>query len=266
MRRLMDWHRFLAYSAALFLLGWMLSGLVHPVLSRMGPELKMHPQWLESPDALVQARLALPPEIAQVSAQVSLLTEFNDEYQRFQKILPVHRVQFADPLNTVVMIDPSTGKILSGTDEQKLTWTRWFKHLHTLDFLPSGLALGLKTAFAAASVVLLGLGGTLLWQRRSRGLPNSGSVSRRWHRRLGLLVLIPFLCFSLSGLAHLWREELPRPLQAAEKWTFNTLHKWRFMDPAGRDLRDLTQGAVVLSMVVVLALGLNNAAGRRPKV
>jgi hypothetical protein len=227
----------------------------------MGPALKPVTQWLEHPDPIHQARLALiSPGIAQLPASVTQLNQFNDEYQAFQKVLPVWRVVFEDEKHTRVMIDVNTGKVMSGTDESKLQLTRIFKFLHTWDvnaftavtnkasnssaqskpLVQNFLIVG-KTLMAAGLTILATVGVYLLILRRKQGLPQGNNTNRIWHRRLGALLAIPLLCFAISGLLHLHRHSLPEAIKPVEKWTFNVLHKWRFADGLGRDARDMMQ-------------------------
>jgi hypothetical protein len=272
MARWIRWHRRIAYAVTVFLIIWILSGWIHPILSRMGPTLKPVTQWLEHPDPIHQARLALiSKEIALSPASVTQLNQFNDEYQAFQKVLPVWRVVFEDEKRTRVMIDANTGKVMSGTDEEKLQLTRIFKFLHTWDvnaftattdkasnpstqnnqnvtnFLIAG-----KTVMAAGLTILASLGVLLLILRRKLHLPPGNNTKRIWHRRLGAILAIPLLCFAISGLLHLHRQTLPDNIKPVEKWTFNVLHKWRFADGLGRDVRDILQFSTTAAFLALM--------------
>lgn len=54
-----------------------------------------------------------------------------------------------------------------------------------------------------------------------------------------------------------------RAPQRVEGWTFAYLHKWTFLDPLGKDLRDALAGLMALLIVVTVLLGLRLVWRRR---
>ncbi len=264
MKHLIRWHRGLALGVACVCMLWMLSGLLHPILSRMGPDLTPVDHWVDSTEPAVQASLALIDDrIAQYPVAVTRVNAFSDEYQAFQKVLPVWRVAFEDPAHTRVMVAVNSGRVMSATNENKLTATALFKALHTWSVpilggaeIPQTMTTTLKTIAIVAVDLSLMAGLGLLIMRRYKGLPSGRNRLRMWHRRLGLVVITPFLAFSLSGTLHLYKNELPTHLRPTEQWVFNTLHKWRFADSLGKTTRDLLQASAVLACGAVVLIGL----------
>ncbi|MGC5198930.1 hypothetical protein, partial [Aphanothece microscopica] len=53
------------------------------------------------------------------------------------------------------------------------------------------------------------------------------------------------------------------PLARMEDWTFDTLHKWHFLDPLGRRNRDYGTMAATLLILATAGFGLALAARRR---
>jgi hypothetical protein len=250
-------HRGLLWLAALALFGWVLSGLLHPLMGLLGPRpLSFGAPALElRADALTAglgsvlpqlddariARVVAGPDgpVWQLSADSRqprrylqldgspaalddaayarwlgefytglhalrgppvLMTEFDDDYPWVNRLLPVWRLDYDTPQQHSAYLHTETGSLTSYVDARKRVLQNTFRQVHTLAFLDQlpPLQLALICALMLALLVVACTGLLLALQRWGR----SGTPTRRWHRRLGLVALLPVLVMAASGLLH----------------------------------------------------------------
>jgi hypothetical protein len=118
------------------------------------------------------------------------------------RLLPVYRITFDTPDRRTVFVHTELNALANLTNDWKTTLQTLFGVLHTWNFLDdaeplrvAAMLLLLTSLFAMAVVgaVLL-----LTLKRRSHA-----SSSRRWHRRLAMVLWLPFLAFTATGSYHL---------------------------------------------------------------
>lgn len=285
---LRQYHRWLGLFAALPVLLWGLSGLSHPIMSR----LQVQPAETMAPSALVSgfshaqlhsalplatvlqsqgiaavrdARLlkvgsrllwqvtlpgqaerryfearsgqavagydrALAVQLARhfVGAEhgavrrVQLLTDFTDDYPAVNRLLPVYRVDFAGAAGLRAYVETSPLRLATINDDTKALFITLFRTLHSWAFIPSeGLRDAVMSGFLLAGLAAA-IGGVWLYGLGRRRTDTARAVPplRRWHRRLGLALVLVTMAFCLSALLHLWlinKASAARPLNAGYK-------------------------------------------------
>lgn len=96
----------------------------------------------------------------EVVERTGFLTSFNNEYLNIFRILPVHRFDLEDELNTRVYVSTVTGSVARHTDDVRQFEARIFTNFHKLGFIPNkdlrDLVLTVLT-MATCVVALLGV-------------------------------------------------------------------------------------------------------------
>lgn len=138
-------------------------------------------------------------------ANVSLLSEFSDEYPWVNRLLPVYRVEFNDAKRHVAFVYTETSALAGLTNNDKTRLQSLFRALHTWNWLDSlGPVRVLIIGLLMISLLLMSLSGLVfLLTRPWRAMP----ASRRWHKGLGYVVSIPLCMWSFSGFYHLLQSE-----------------------------------------------------------
>lgn len=269
-------HRLCLWLAALSLLVWVGSGLLHPLMGVLGPRPQafMPPPLAIDGAALAQGLPALLPQLegaglarvvpsaagplwqitapqtlqrrylqldgspasltdagqaqwlgehytgrSALAAPPRLITEFDADYPAVNRLLPVWRLEYSGPEQQVAYVHTETGVLTGYVDPRKRAMQTAFRQLHTLAFLDAlPLAQRVLSGLAMLSVLVMAVTGLLLARQRGGAQP-----VRRWHRRLGWIVLLPVLLMAGSGLLHAWfapalrasELRLPPPLQTA---------------------------------------------------
>lgn len=150
--------------------------------------------------AIWLARHYLGAEPTSEVTEVNLVTEFNPRYPSVNRLLPVWQVHFAGDLHAFVHTE--TGSLASVGDSRKQRLQQVFQWLHTHSYLAKWPWLQFIWSFALIStLVVFALAGTVLifaMPKRKHITPGS----RRWHRRAALVLYVPLLALSTSGLYH----------------------------------------------------------------
>lgn len=378
---LRQYHRWLGLFAALPVLLWGLSGLSHPIMSRLQvqPAETMAPSALVSGFSHAQLHSALPlatvlqsqgiaavrdarllklgsrllwqvtlPGQAErryfearsgqavagydrvlavqlarhfVGAEhgavrrVQLLTDFTDDYPAVNRLLPVYRVDFAGEEGLRAYVETSPLRLATINDDTKALLITLFRTLHSWAFIPSeGLRDAVMSGFLLAGLAAA-IGGVWLYGlgRRRTDTARALPPLRRWHRRLGLTLVLAeqvqvralagrysgLPASAIVGLSPVQQfggeygfinKRLPvvkvdyatpdhlsvyvepatgviaavvRDRDRIEGYSFANLHKWHFLDFAGKDARDLASGAAALGVVLTTGLGLGLYVRRR---
>lgn len=137
---------------------------------------------------------------------VEPVQQFTARYKFINRLLPVYRVLFdrADGMAVYVHTQSSRLGTLNDHHRRRFMWV--FSQLHNWDFVQGypRLRLGLMLFWLLAGgfVALSGLCLYGVWWRHWRGSKLAASASRRWHRRIGLLVSLSSLAFVFSGGYH----------------------------------------------------------------
>lgn len=133
-------------------------------------------------------------------------TQFDGDYPRNNQYLPVYKIDLEREGGLRAYIDPHTSTLAALMDDHKALMSQIFTGIHKWGWLPHGPITTWLASIALAMIALLALAGAvlyaLLWKKL--GLQKHPSVSRTWHRRLGLITLSSTLVFCVSGIWHLW--------------------------------------------------------------
>ena len=162
----------------------------------------------------------------------SLLTDYTQEYREINRLLPVHKLRFADRRLTDVYIETTSSRYgtINDSSRRRLLW--YFTTFHNwqfLDFMGAGQP-GLMMALAAI-VFMASLSGLLVygfyWKRFKKLNAQKKAVGwRKYHRQLGLAVAIVTLSFAFSGAYHALTKFKPdnrNDFRASAVYTTDTL-------------------------------------------
>lgn len=153
--------------------------------------------------AIVLARHYSGEQTGQVR-DAKLIERFDRDYPWINRLLPVWAVAFADDTGTVVYVDTGGDRLGTISGSSKRYWQGLFQTLHTLSFIEvpylRPAAVGLMAGLFFATAVF---GAALLLKRG--GLQRS----RRFHRRLATVAVLPALLFPATGLFKLATDQLP---------------------------------------------------------
>jgi uncharacterized iron-regulated membrane protein len=276
------WHRWLGIFACVGVLMWGLSGLSHPIMSRLQPK----PAAFMAPQATFDLADALTPKTILAQHQINafshlslsrvadhtylrvataqnmparyfdiktgeelehgdeinakalaahftgigadqianaqLVSQFDTDYHPVNRLLPVWRVSFKQDGNLRAFIDTEQTRLATLVDDTRYWLTQFFQFGHNWSFLSKVPALQLVIAASILSIILLSaLSGLYLYVKQSATAKArlAKLSTRRWHRRLGLVVALTTLVFASSGLFHLvmsyQQEKSVRHLQPA---------------------------------------------------
>ncbi len=158
--------------------------------------------------------------LAQIAvAQVTRLDQFSAEYPPINRLLPVWRVEFADPQATTAFVDIRRDRLGAISDDRRRSLMGLFQTLHVWSFVPPDHWLRSVTFIGLMLVSsFIGLSGLYLYallpfrqRKQPQRLP--------WlHRLSGLIISIPLLMFTLSGLVRTLEKQWPdiRGVQLAQ--------------------------------------------------
>lgn len=136
---------------------------------------------------------------------VQLLTVFTDDYPAVNRLLPVYRVDFTGDDGLRGYVETAPMRLATINDDRKAIFQALFRNLHSWAFIENeGLRDGVMSGFLLAG--LAAAGGGISWYvlGRRRGARNVESGWRRWHRRLGMALVVVTAAFTVSALLHLW--------------------------------------------------------------
>lgn len=157
---------------------------------------------------------------------IELKTEFDTSYPAVNRLLPVYKINFDTEDNLSVYIHTETQALAGIENDWKRSLRFIFQTFHSFNWLddyePIRLLLIsiLVSALLAMSVTGLFF---LIKLKRKKGILD---IRRRWHRRLGWLVVVPLFMFSLSGVYHLWQSSLATPVSGMQLTQAIKLKDW----------------------------------------
>ncbi|WP_027858937.1 PepSY-associated TM helix domain-containing protein [Marinobacterium jannaschii] len=151
--------------------------------------------------------------------KVTRLDQFSAEYPPINRLLPVWRVEFADPRVTTAFVDIRQDRLGAISDDRRRSLMGLFQTLHVWSFVPPDHWLRSATFIGLMLMSsFIGLSGLYLYTLlpfRQRKQPQH----LHWlHRLSGLIISIPLLMFTLSGLVRTLEKQLPdiRGIQLAQ--------------------------------------------------
>jgi uncharacterized iron-regulated membrane protein len=105
--------------------------------------------------------------------KTAYLTEFDGEYINIFRVLPVHRFDAGDPLQTRVYVSTATGSVTRHTDRQRQFEANVFTNFHKLGFIPNRDVRDIVLAAMTGGIALAAGAGILLFflTRPRKGTP-----------------------------------------------------------------------------------------------
>jgi hypothetical protein len=182
-------------------------------------------------------------------AKVSLISEFSDHYPKVNRLLPVYHIQYdtADHLNVFIHTDTQALAGISNDWKKSLRWI--FQTFHSFNWLNEYEPLRLLViSVLITTLIAMSITGILFLLKLKR-TTTIVQTSRRWHRRLGWFITVPFLCFCISGFYHLWQSTLIKAdvgMQLTQNLDFN---KWSSATTYNDSLRSMQINQVSLLQV-----------------
>ncbi len=144
--------------------------------------------------------------------KIEFIDAFSMSYPSVNRLLPVYKVSFDTSDNLNAFIYTETNALGALSNDWKLSLKAVFQVFHTWAWLDDYPLLRIFVIslllLSLLSMLLSGLVMLVLVKRKK-----SKSKRQLWHRRLGWIVLIPFLGFLFSGIYHLYQHEYGRDAQ-----------------------------------------------------
>lgn len=138
---------------------------------------------------------------------VTLQTSFDTQYPWVNRLLPAYKIRLDTPDNLTVFVHTETNALASMTNDWKSALQAVFQTLHTGSWLNDIEEIrvvaysGILLVFVTMSIS----GASLLLFMRTRKITQK---SRRIHRILAYVVVVPFLALCISGIYHLIKSSL----------------------------------------------------------
>lgn len=133
---------------------------------------------------------------------VNLQAEFDLDYPKINRLLPVYKIEFEDEGGLHVYVDPSSDRLGGLSNTLKLTGLRLFQWVHTLSFLDPVEAVRVLALFFAV-LTILAISGLGIGLRMTSKLRVKGQKRRVLHGVAAYILWLPVLMMTLSGLFHL---------------------------------------------------------------
>ncbi len=140
----------------------------------------------------------------------TLIDAFDEDYHPVNRLLPVWRVTFQSHGHLRAYIDTEQTRLSTLVDDTRHRLTKLFEFGHNWSFLSClpKLQFGLSASMLGLIMLSALSGLTLYFKQASTAKARlSRWASRRWHRRLGLVVSLTTLVFASSGFFHLYMSD-----------------------------------------------------------
>lgn len=134
---------------------------------------------------------------------IEFVTQFRSDYPSVNRLLPVYKINYATDDNLSIFVHTETQALAGITNDWKNTLRFLFQTFHSFTWLNDFEAIRVLLISTMVGICLvMSITGSVLLLRIRRSQP-AKQMTRRWHRRIAWVVIIPFFLFSLSGLYHL---------------------------------------------------------------
>lgn len=262
-KKAFKWHRWLSAIATVPLMMWAASAVLHQANAWFRPEFRKAAYEIAPNISETQHAVALVKYLYQQNSivqSIKKIESFSHHYSEKNKVLPVFEVSMKSPDNTILYVDLSRGRIVTGSNEISRSIHKWFGHLHKWDFLESWPTsrVALIILFSLITLIAgwLGLYLYFLLPWLSRRTPLTiAQKEKLWHRRIGVAVSLFMILFALTGLMHAVSDLYPAFGQS-EKPFFDQLHMYRFTDGLGKQFRFWWLLVLASSFVLLIFSGL----------
>lgn len=135
-------------------------------------------------------------------------TKFDNSYPWVNRLLPVYRITFNTEDNRTLFIHTELGALGNITNNWKTSLQTIFQTLHTWNWLNDYeyLRTGIMTLLLLALLSMAIAGLSMIFLMKSRTIKEG---RRRWHRYTAIIIWVPLLMLSVSGLYHLLYQAFP---------------------------------------------------------
>lgn len=141
--------------------------------------------------------------------EIKYLTEFSDNYNWTNRLLPAYEIKFDRPDKMTAYIETSGARLATMNNSRKVFIQSIFVNLHNLEILNLSQPFGIAVKMIFMSIVFFtALSGVLVyglfWKRFKplNGNPTTRKSLRKWHRTIGIFISLGALSISFSGAFH----------------------------------------------------------------
>jgi uncharacterized iron-regulated membrane protein len=254
------WHRWSSAIAAVPLLMWASSGLLHQAGAWFKPDFKpqTHQPSLGVNDVEKATELIYHLYQRDVAVEsVRKISSFDHNYSKRNKVLPVYEMVLATPDRTTLYVDVTGGRIITGSNRTTKAIHRWFGYLHKLSFLDRAPIARASLLIALSAVTLFAgwLGVYLYFLLPAFSKSKPLQTSKLWHRRLGIMMSLFMMLFAFTGLTHAAADLVPS-FATYEKPLFDQLHMWRALETWSKPFRFWWLFGIAALMLAMIGSGL----------
>ena len=141
-------------------------------------------------------------------SSVEFITEFQQDYPSVNRLLPIYKINYETDDNLSIFVHTDTLALAGISNNWKNFLRSIFQAFHSFSWLDDyeSVRVGL-IAIMVLTCLAMSITGLMLLIKLKRKA-SIKQTTRRWHRRIGWVVCIPLLMFSLSGLYHLFHNTL----------------------------------------------------------
>jgi len=133
------------------------------------------------------------------------LTDFDEEYNEVNRLMPVYRVAFDRPDGIRIYVETTQDRYAFAVDNRRAAFNRIFEYIHTyewLNFLGKGRYVVMFLLIGLAFVTTV-LGIYIFYSTSGRWVPGNSYVrARRNHRYTAIVISLFTLAFTFSGAYH----------------------------------------------------------------
>ena len=151
------------------------------------------------------AEFVLNPVKGAKVANVSLLTNYDNEYKSINRLLPVYRVSFARADGIRIYVETTQDRFSFAMDNRRAVFDEIFRLFHTWGWLDAlgkaRIAVEFGVALLAFFTALLGIW-LFFTTTAAKGKTNPIVRSRRYHRYTAIVAALFTLFWSFSGSYH----------------------------------------------------------------
>ena len=141
--------------------------------------------------------------------EIKYLTEFSDNYNWTNRLLPAYEIKFDRPDKMTAYVETSGARLATMNNSRKVFIQSIFVNLHNLEILNLSQPFGIAVKMIFMSIVFFtALSGVLVyglfWKRFKplNGNRTTRKSLRYWHRTIGIFISLGALAISFSGAFH----------------------------------------------------------------
>lgn len=160
---------------------------------------------------------------------IERIESFSSEYPWVNRLLPVHKISFAESGGLTVFVDTRSASLASINNDYKRNLQALFSLFHTWSWLENLNEYVRVTLLAVLLLVILmsAISGIyMLFTVKPNRKARAKHRVRFFHNRIAIFVAIPLLMFSISGLYHLLtysNVQIERPISYGDALSSNVI-------------------------------------------